>query len=72
MPDSCLTPEQVAEHLQVLPKTVRKWLRDGQLPGVKLGRQWRVAESTIDGLIKGEVRFGSGSELDTTTEDRNR
>lgn len=59
MPDACLTPEEVAERLKVLPKTVRKWLREGSLPGVKVGRQWRVAESTLDGLISGEISFGA-------------
>ena len=62
MPDACLTPEEVAARLKVLPKTVRKWLREGQLPGVKVGRQWRVAESTLDRLIRGEIAFGTARE----------
>lgn len=58
MPDECLTPEEVALRLKVLPKTVRKWLRDGLIPGIKVGRQWRIAASTVDGLISGDIVFG--------------
>ena len=37
-----LTPEQVAETLQVTTFTVYRWLRSGKLVGVKIGKLWRV------------------------------
>ncbi len=43
-----LTPEQVAERFQVTAKTVRDWLRSGELIGVKVGRSWRIRASDID------------------------
>ena len=36
--------------------TVRRWARDGKLPGAaRKGRNWRVPQSTIDALLTGEL-----------------
>lgn len=37
-----LTPEDVAEEMQVSQRTVYEWLRNGDLPGAKLGSAWRI------------------------------
>ncbi len=37
--EKLLSPEEVAELLGVTPNTVRAWLRDGSLKGIKLGRK---------------------------------
>ena len=42
-----LTPNQVAERLQLSVRTVYAWLRDGRLPGIRLGRRWRVSEEGL-------------------------
>lgn len=47
-----LTPEQVAEHLQVQQRTVQDWLRSGTLPGMKLGRLWRIRREDLEGFLK--------------------
>jgi excisionase family DNA binding protein len=47
-----LTSEQVAEHLQVQHRTVQEWLRSGTLPGIKLGRLWRVRREDLEGFLK--------------------
>ncbi len=39
-----LTPEQIAERLQIHPKTVRNMCQRGELPAIKVARQWRVLE----------------------------
>jgi len=41
------TVEQAAELLLVAPYTIRKWLREGKLRGVRAGRMWRVRDSDI-------------------------
>ena len=47
-----LTPEEVAERLAVTPNTVRGWLRDGTLKGVKLGKRvWRINENEIHSYL---------------------
>jgi len=49
-----LTPEQVADYLQVHPETVRKWLREGQLAGINLGgrARWRIRRADVDRFIQ--------------------
>ena len=37
-----LTPSEVAEMWSCSPRTVTRKLLDGSLPGVRLGRAWRV------------------------------
>jgi excisionase family DNA binding protein len=46
------TPEMAAEMLHVSILTLRKWLRSGQLTGVKVGRQWRIRESDLTLLFE--------------------
>lgn len=36
------------------PKTVRRWIAEGELPAVKLHRQWRVRAAELDSLLEGE------------------
>lgn len=43
-----LTPQQVAEELNVTVTTVHVLLRDGDLKGFKIKRQWRVTREELD------------------------
>jgi excisionase family DNA binding protein len=48
------TVEQVAALIGKNPETVRRWLRDGKLPGVRLGGTkagWRVAADDVVRLL---------------------
>lgn len=55
-----LTPQQVAERLAVAPKTVRKWLRDGEIPGIKLSpKVWRVRQEKLEEWIETKARESS-------------
>ncbi|PTM59575.1 helix-turn-helix domain-containing protein [Desmospora activa] len=47
-----ITVNEAAERLSLKPDTVRKWLRTGQLEGVKLKRVWRVRDSDIEKIIQ--------------------
>jgi excisionase family DNA binding protein len=49
-----LSTEQVADALAVKPKTVRRWITSGELPAVKLHRQWRVPADTLERLLLGD------------------
>ena len=49
-----LTPKEVAEKLKVSEQTVLRWLRNGKLKGVKVGKLWRVKEEDLRELIKEE------------------
>lgn len=66
MSERLLTPEQVSERLQVVPRTVYRWLSTGELQGVKLGRLWRVREEDLEAFILAH-RIAPGLENDEPT-----
>jgi excisionase family DNA binding protein len=43
-----LTPEQVADYLQVRKDTVYRYIRDGRLHAVRLGRSYRVTRENLE------------------------
>jgi excisionase family DNA binding protein len=47
-----LTVNQVAERLQVTPRTVKAWLTDGRLQGIKMGRLWRIRPEAVEELLR--------------------
>ena len=42
-----LTVEEVSERIKVIKDTVREWLRNGDLVGIKLGKAWRIEEQDL-------------------------
>ncbi len=42
-----MTPAQVAELLAVSSRTVRRLAESGELPGLRIGSQWRFREQTV-------------------------
>ncbi|MGI8826200.1 MAG: helix-turn-helix domain-containing protein [Chloroflexota bacterium] len=48
-----MTVRQVADHMQVHPETVRRWLRDGALRGLNLGgvAGWRIQQAELERFI---------------------
>ena len=47
-----LTVGQVAERLQVSPRTVWRLIHDGRLPAVRIGRAVRLHPDAVAGLTK--------------------
>jgi excisionase family DNA binding protein len=47
-----LTPTETAERLGISPLTVAHMLRAGRLPGVKVGRLWRIREADLDEYVR--------------------
>lgn len=45
--DRFLTPQQVAEYLQLQPRTVARMCFRGELPAVKFGTNWRISERKL-------------------------
>ena len=56
MADELLTVPEVAAMLRLDEQTVRKWLREGTLPGFRLGNNrkagWRVRRSELDDYLE--------------------
>jgi len=50
------TPEEIAANLKVSRKTVYNWIQGGRLKAVKIGHFWRVSESELNRLLKGEKK----------------
>lgn len=60
MPDDSDTPpvmttDQVAKYLGMSDQKVLKLASTGELPGAKLGREWRFLKSEIDRLLRGQA-----------------
>ena len=51
-----LTCEEAAAYLRVHPRTVYRLLRDGGMPGVRVGRQWRIRRSDLDAYLGRETQ----------------
>lgn len=47
-----LTISESAKRLNIAERTLRKWLREGILPGAKMGRIWRVDEKDLEEFIQ--------------------
>jgi excisionase family DNA binding protein len=45
------TIEEVADKLRVKKPTITKYLRDGVISGVKMGRVWRISEGALKEFI---------------------
>jgi excisionase family DNA binding protein len=46
-----LTTEEVLSCLKVNPRTIYRLIKTGELPAVRIGRQWRFRRSDLDAWI---------------------
>ena len=51
MVEKLLTPEEAAERLAVTPRSIRIWLKQGKLKGVRAGRLWRIRERDLEAFL---------------------
>jgi excisionase family DNA binding protein len=47
METQLLTANQVADRLQIALSTVYTWLREGRIPGFRMGGRWRISEADL-------------------------
>lgn len=62
IPSRILTVPQAAEQLQVSERTVYEWLREGKLPGRKIGKVWRLSAEAINDFLRGDVAMNGAQE----------
>jgi PTS system nitrogen regulatory IIA component len=48
IPTRVLTVSQVARYLGVVPDTVYRKARRGEIPAIKMGKMWRFPKETLD------------------------
>jgi excisionase family DNA binding protein len=51
-----MTTQEVAEVLNIKEATVRKWIRDGELPAIQFHREWRVAVRHLEEFVAARVK----------------
>lgn len=50
------TADEVAKKLNLHPRTVRRMLNTGDLPGVRFGsRQWRIPHAMFEDYVRREI-----------------
>ena len=59
-------PEWVAEQLGIDKNTVYKYLQDGTLPGLQLGRKWLVSERRLSLFLERIEREQTESRRETS------
>lgn len=47
-----LTVEQVADHLQVKPRTIYQWVHESYIPVIKIGTLVRFSPATLTAWVK--------------------
>jgi excisionase family DNA binding protein len=57
-----LTVPQAAAQLQVSERTIYEWLRDGKLPGKKIGKVWRMSAEVLKDFLRETTSRDAGPE----------
>ncbi len=57
MIERLMTPEQVAEALQLHHLTVLKFIKEKRLKSVKLGRVYRIRETDLNEFLTAQATF---------------
>jgi len=61
--EGLLTPKEVAKIMAVTSRTIKEWLRRGELTGVKVRNMWRIRESDLKKFIEKGIEETSNSHL---------
>lgn len=55
MSDTLLTAAEVADQLRVSTMTIYRLIRSGELPAVRVGRNYRVRQRDLDAYLDAQV-----------------
>ena len=50
--EAFLTTEEVLGYLKTTPRTIYRLIRSGELPAVRIGRQWRFRRADLDQWVE--------------------
>lgn len=51
-----LTVDEVAHELDLRATTIYQWCREGRLPALKLGKEWRIRRAALDAFLEQSER----------------
>lgn len=51
-PEELLTLAEVATYLKLSHRTAWRWCKNGDLPAIKVGHQWRVVQRDLEDFIR--------------------
>ena len=57
MDESFLTTEEVLAYLNTTPRTIYRLIRSGELPAMRVGRQWRFRRADLDAWVERQRSF---------------
>ncbi|MBI4659994.1 MAG: helix-turn-helix domain-containing protein [Verrucomicrobia bacterium] len=58
--DEIMTLEEVAKYLKLKPQTVYKWAQENQIPGAKIGKEWRFRKTILDHWVDSAIVLSKG------------
>ena len=56
-----LTTEEVLAYLRITPRTIYRLIRSGELPALRIGRQWRFRRTDLDAWLERQRAFATQS-----------
>lgn len=71
MSDQLLNVDEVAQQLKLHPKTVLRYIHDGRLPAVRVGKSYRISRAELDafaGFSSGRTRMDLSAHTTCVTE----
>lgn len=68
MSEQMYSADEAAQLLGLQVRTVRNYVRDGLLPGVRIGKQYRIARADLEAFTGGMARGGPEGETRRTRE----
>ena len=60
---SFLTTDEVLTYLRITPRTIYRLIRNGELPAMRIGRQWRFRRADLDAWLERQRTCPSQSAL---------
>jgi excisionase family DNA binding protein len=59
--ETFLTTDEVLSYLNVTPRTIYRLIRSGELPALRIGRQWRFRRGDLDAWLERQRSVGTHS-----------
>jgi len=57
------TAGEAAEYRHVTPRTIRKWVREGLIPGRRIGHVYQLLEAELEDMLRGRGKYRQTNEI---------